>query len=371
MPRKFTYEYVKEYVESFGYKLLSQAYINSTEPLTYMCDKGHVYQTRFSSFKGGQRCGVCDDLRRGLPYDIVKQKIESDGKFKLISETYKNNATPLRIQCNCGHVFERTYDTFCRQLTCPKCAIDQMAKDRSFDYQEVKEYIESQGYQLLSTHYKNVATKIQVKCPEGHIYDVSYNNFRAGKRCRLCAYIANGAKRKFSLEEVRARIEKNEGFILISDTYENSYQPLKIQCPEGHIFALSMSKFLQGRRCTVCSKSRGETSISKFLCEHNVAFESEYIYADCRNIEPLRFDFAIFHTKIPNRPVLLIEYDGEFHYQPAGGLLNFKLQKKRDNIKNNYCQNNNIPLLRIPYWEFDNIEQILSDQLQKYNLLEK
>ena len=38
-------------------------------------------------------------------------------------------------------------------------------------------------------------------------------------------------------------------------------------------------------------------------------------------------------------------------------------EEKRDGIKNNYCKNNNIPLLRIPYWEFNNIEKILENTL--------
>ena len=38
---KITYDYVKEYVESFGYILISKEYINSRTKLDMICDKGH------------------------------------------------------------------------------------------------------------------------------------------------------------------------------------------------------------------------------------------------------------------------------------------------------------------------------------------
>ena len=38
-------------------------------------------------------------------------------------------------------------------------------------------------------------------------------------------------------------------------------------------------------------------------------------------------------------------------------------QQKRDEIKTKYCIDKNIPLIRIPYWEYDNIENILAREL--------
>ena len=38
----------------------------------------------------------------------------------------------------------------------------------------------------------------------------------------------------------------------------------------------------------------------------------------------------------------------------------FKSQQYRDKIKTEYCKNNNIKLIRIPYTDFDNIEKILN-----------
>jgi hypothetical protein len=83
-------------------------------------------------------------------------------------------------------------------------------------------------------------------------------------------------------------------------------------------------------------------------------------------IYPLRFDFYLVDKNI------CIEYDGKQHYI----LVNFtsKLSQEtmesnlskckiQDEIKNTYCKNNNIKLIRIPYWEFKNISLILEKEL--------
>lgn len=59
----------------------------------------------------------------------------------------------------------------------------------------------------------------------------------------------------------------------------------------------------------------------------------------------LRFDFYV-KAKIP----FCIEYDGIQHYSPTFGEKQFAQQLENDALKNQYCQVNHIPLLRIPYW---------------------
>lgn len=61
---------------------------------------------------------------------------------------------------------------------------------------------------------------------------------------------------------------------------------------------------------------------------------------------------------------LAIEYQGEQHYRPIdyfGGKEKFEVQQKRDNIKRDYCKNNNINLLEIPYYK--NVEEELNNFL--------
>jgi hypothetical protein len=59
MSKRLTYEFVKEYIEKEGYKLLSDSYVNNRTKILIECDKGHQYSVLFNSFKAGHRCLTC------------------------------------------------------------------------------------------------------------------------------------------------------------------------------------------------------------------------------------------------------------------------------------------------------------------------
>ena len=114
-----------------------------------------------------------------------------------------------------------------------------------------------------------------------------------------------------------------------------------------------------------CQKiiSTGEHLIEKFLIENNYHYKFQKKFNDCKNIKQLPFDFYLPDYNI------LIEYDGEHHYKAIsihGGEEAFRKRIYNDDIKNNYCSNNNIKLIRIPYWDLLNIEIILEKNLKNY-----
>jgi len=113
-------------------------------------------------------------------------------------------------------------------------------------YEFIKGKIEKEGYKLLSKEYNNCKTKLEIQCPKGHIYKVIYSNFQQGQRCPIC--IGN---QKLTYEFVKGEIEK-EGYKLLSKEYKNNKIKLKLQCPEGHEFEIKYGKFQQGRRCPEC-----------------------------------------------------------------------------------------------------------------------
>ena len=109
--------------------------------------------------------------------------------------------------------------------------------------------------------------------------------------------------------------------------------------------------------------SKLEIKVEENLRQNNVSFKREVSFSDlngCGNT-PLRFDFVIYKN---NKIFCIIETDGEQHFK-LNSYFNkteedLKETQKRDNIKTQYCKDNNINLLRISYWEFKNIENILN-----------
>lgn len=115
-----------------------------------------------------------------------------------------------------------------------------------------------------------------------------------------------------------------------------------------------------------CKTSKGNLEIRKWLENNQIDFEQEYTFKNLYNKNSknlLRFDFAIFKEK---KLIGLIEYNGRQHYEPIdffGGVDNFIEQQKRDNLKMEYCKNNNINLFIIKYNEDikEKMEEIFSE----------
>lgn len=114
-----------------------------------------------------------------------------------------------------------------------------------------------------------------------------------------------------------------------------------------------------------CIKSKGEFLIGKILSQHNIKYEKEKTFQDCKDINLLPFDFYLPEYDI------LIEYDGEQHFSLARfGNKTIEQAKKEldkyilhDNIKNNWCLKNNKKLLRYSYKDFNKLEELLGGEL--------
>ena len=94
----------------------------------------------------------------------------------------------------------------------------------------------------------------------------------------------------------------------------------------------------------------------------DIEYITQYSFDDCVYKLKLKYDFYL--PKLNT----VIEYDGEYHYyRLTNTQKEFENIIARDNIKNSYCRNNDIKLIRIPYWEFKNIEKILESELNDNN----
>lgn len=222
--------------------------------------------------------------------------------------------------------------------------------------QEVELIFSKRGYKLLSP-YKNNRTPNVVECPHGHITDtITLSNFQKGLGCPQCSH-----KAKLTYQQVKNYFQQYD-YKLISDTYINANEKLDIECPYSHSFQMSYGKFYSGRRCPHCNMSSGEQEIARILNKYNIIYDIQYRFEDCKNILTLPFDFIILSKTF--RPTL-IEFDGDMHYKLRGtDTLEYFIQRKiNDGLKNEYCLHNGIKLIRIPYWHFQNIEEILIKEL--------
>jgi very-short-patch-repair endonuclease len=131
---------------------------------------------------------------------------------------------------------------------------------------------------------------------------------------------------------------------------------IKIICPKHGEFYQTPRNHKNNHGCPICNTSKGEKKIREFLINKNIYFTQQYRFIDCKNILPLPFDFYL-----PKKNIC-IEYDGKQHFDKKSKYYSENLLKN-DNIKNIYCKNNKIKLIRISYKKFKNIYNVLSEVL--------
>lgn len=124
-------------------------------------------------------------------------------------------------------------------------------------------------------------------------------------------------------------------------------------CPLcGNSFKSYISHIANGliQSCGCKKISVGEEKIEKILISLNIKYEKQKTFSECKNFYSLPFDFYLPDYNC------CIEYDGVQHFEALGGWNTEEaLQgiRYRDNIKNQYCKNNSIKLIRIPYYNYN------------------
>ena len=300
MPRKLTILEVTQYLKTLNLELISDKYNGINSKIKIKCECGNVFETTLSKVKhrNKRKCNKCVGLERININDVIEY-VENNSNCTLISLDFKNIDADLVFRCECGEVFERSFYSFRKhEKRCLKCRDKENGKKSSLSYDYVKNYIESKGAKLLSGKYENAKTKLNIQC-----------------NC--------GAKFEADFDKIKSR---------------------------------------EKVRCNRCSKktSKPEFIISEKLKQLNLEYIEQYKFKDCKYKDKLIFDFYIPSLNA------CIEYDGEGHYKPFRFSKDKEaMQKKlketqiRDRIKNKYCKDNNIKLIRIPYFEFNNIDNIL------------
>jgi len=180
--QKLTIDAVRQHIESFGYRLMSTQYVSVSTKLDISCPVGHLYPVSYNSFQRGSRCPECWWKSKKHTIDAVRQNIESFG-YKLISTQYFDTKQKLDIVCSAGHSYKASFHVFQQGHRCPECS-----SSAKFTIDAVKQYIESfEGYRLRSTVYVDCRAKLDVICPVGHSYKAAYAKFQEGQRCPECA----------------------------------------------------------------------------------------------------------------------------------------------------------------------------------------
>jgi Zn finger protein HypA/HybF involved in hydrogenase expression len=279
--------------------------------------------------------------------------------YSLITE-YKGTMTKYLIKCPTHGVWDVSLDNhIIKKSGCPKCkgfgfSFEEKIKKANQIHNNKYDYSLIKGVINGNINYNFICKKCS------HIFNNSWSNHIHKKqgcpKCNPCG------RKKLTIENLKEQTNKlNTGYEYNWDSYKGYFDNgFQIKCQKHGWFNQQLSNHLMGQRCPKCKQSQGEKEIEQFLIENNIKYETQKTFEGCKSKRMLPFDFYI-----PSKN-LCIEYDGEMHYKAIeffGGNKSLEKQIKHDNIKNEFCKNNNINLLRISYINFKNIKNLLSNEI--------
>lgn len=408
-------------VHAFKYDYSRVVYVNSRQEVEIICPIHGVYLQRPTIHVTGHGCGKCAGTYRPTTAEFVeKAKQVHKNKYDYSKTIYKNNKSPINIICPEHGLFAQSASMHLRGVGCPLCGagvlsekqfIEKATKVHSGKYtyenieyinmqkkinvtcpihgvfkQRASSHIQGKGclkcknmpritkdefiersrkkhgnkYKYDRVDYVDTYTKVEIVCPTHGSFMQAPFSHTSGSGCPLCSAFALKTTADFI---IRANKRHMNSYEYTKTIYKRASANVTITCRTHGDFVQRAAHHLEGAGCPKCRSSHGERTINSWLTENNIIFEQQVRFMDCIDQLPLPFDFCIYNKDGTIKT--LLEYDGELHYMPyrKTNQKALTLTQYHDAIKNQYCEDHKIPLIRIPYWDKDKIPEILQKQL--------
>ena len=320
---------------------------------------GTTFDLRASTLSNGykpNRCPECRPTKRKTTEEFKEDiNYKSNDSFEVLSG-YTNRESRICFRHKkCGEVFVSRAKDMAQDPKCPNCEsvlnwLGRIHEKFSADF-------------LIGHLDETIVTNapiIHKKC--GHAFAVDLTIFKG--RCVNCS--AHKAEKYFK-SKVLEKLGSEYSFIKfthrpeLSEGYRRGVVVEHFNC--GHVYETSYSKIMEGSKCPNCVYSRGESAVKDVLDSLPIEYTREHSF---EYLGRKRFDFYIPSLNIA------IEYDGEQHYKSIdawGGEVYLESVRQSDALKNDFCEYMGIDLLRIPYWEFDNIHEIVTNFIDTVKLM--
>lgn len=345
-----------------GYKIIGEIKNTITKIL---CEKdGYWYQTSYHNLDCGKTPSLwgfnnIDNLEHNIRNNINKRGVKSEFiSYKIIQHKQKKRIL-CTFKCECGKEFNRILEDaiYSIHLCCSDCSKKKRGKNHRKGDKHIQTILDA-GYKIIQDvdNPKN-SEYIEVEDKDGYRGFVTSAHVARGKGMSRFDIRVN---RKYYIYNANhyAKLNNIDVECLSFAEQKHTRQSLLFKCSCGNEFVTSLPYFQTGKaRCEVCAKSISsyELLFKKYLDEIGVEYIYQYALNQCRDVLPLPFDFFL------SKYNCLIEIDGEGHFYPCNfnqisnekAQETFDITKRHDEIKNNYCKENDIKLLRIPYTKFD------------------
>ena len=324
---------------------------------------GKEWETKAGIILGGKGCPYCGKTRRKTNDEFLELFYKNNEQANTIEilDTYILSSVKLKCRCKkCGHEWKALPNSLLQNHGCAKCAGITIKTQDEF----VNEVSQKLPQVEVIDNYVNEHTSIKYRCKIHKVeWCASPNRLLHSVGCPQCV---SERRKEFNLktnEEFVEELFKINPLIKPLTEYTLSREKVKCLCLKcNKEFSAKANSLLSNHGCPNCASSRGETRINSFLTLNKIEFEPQKRFSDLKGTGNglLSYDFYIPFINC------LIEYQGEQHYNPVkdfGSDEQFKIQIEHDKRKREYALSNGYDFLEIPYWDYNNIETILSRKL--------
>lgn len=262
----------------------------------------------------------------------------------------KGNRTTWKCKCDCG-AYKNILTTQLTRKRTQSCGCLQKERTRQANQSED---LSRKRYGRLTVIKRLPNSSIwECRCDCGNIINTTTNHLNSG-HTQSCGCLQK--ERTSETLFVNLTGKKFGLLTVLSLNTELSNSKVKFyncKCQCGKNTTVRESNLISGdtQSCGCSRLSHGEIKISTILKEYNIPFEMEKTFKTCINPKTkrlLRFDFYVNNQ-------YLIEFDGIQHFIQSKYWGPLEDTQYRDNIKNQWCKENNIPLIRIPYTKLNTL----------------
>ena len=230
-----------------GGECVSERYVNSTQPLTFVCAKGHRWSTRPANLRKGSWCPKCARARRapsaplGLE-DLQLMAAERGGEC--LAQEYITLQEYVRWRCGIGHEWEAKGSSIRKGSWCPHCS-----GRAPLTLETMKQIAETRGGECLSNRYAGVRVKLRWRCAMGHEWRTTPALLRKGSWCPRCveSHPDEGIARVSALA-------RKHGGLCLSASHPYKDKPLRWQCARGHTWRAVEATVRSGKWCPRCGQ---------------------------------------------------------------------------------------------------------------------
>ena len=343
--------------------------------VSFTCDKHIKFGTQEKRLYDIQRqkvaCPYCNHSKLKETYKDDINEIHPD--IEILS-SYINWDTPLLCKCKIdgyewkaqiSSLFKPTY--MCKE--CRKRVGN--SKRKTLDKFKEELFIVNENIEIIDDKYVGTHNPIKCKCKIHLVEWESYpcNLLNKTANCPVCAKENMTNIESLGQDEFIRRLAESNPNIKVIGNYVNTITRIEFKCLiHDYNFCAQPRNFLYrgGKGCPYCSQSTGECKMINILEKKGFDIQKQYSFDDCKHINKLRFDGYDINNNIA------YEYQGQQHYYPVdfagkcdgSAEEEYEMTIKRDKIKEEYCQINKINLIKVPYWECDNMEKYIESQIK-------